>query len=41
MDAYIYPNEDLYYQQLDEGDTRWDTPPILEELKAKAKSAGL
>ena len=31
MDAYIYPNEDLYYQQLDHGDTRWDTPPILEE----------
>jgi len=41
MDAYIYPNEALYYQQLDEGETRWETPPILEELKAKAKSAGL
>ena len=41
MDAYIYPNEALYYQQLDEGETRWETPPILEELKAEAKSAGL
>ena len=41
MDAYIYPNEALYYQQLDEGETRWETPPILEELKAKAKSVGL
>ena len=41
MDAYIYPNEALYYQQLDEGETRWETPPVLEELKAKAKSAGL
>jgi len=41
MEAYIYPNEDLYYQQLNEGETRWETPPILEELKAKAKSAGL
>ena len=41
MDAYIYPNEDLYYEQLDKGETRWETPPILEELKAKAKSAGL
>ena len=37
MDAYIYPNEALYYQQLDEGETRWETPPILEELKAKAE----
>jgi acyl-CoA dehydrogenase len=41
MDAYIYPNEDLYYEQLNEGESRWETPPILEELKAKAKSAGL
>ena len=41
MDAHIYPNEDLYYEQLNEGESRWETPPILEELKAKAKSAGL
>ena len=41
MDAYIYPNEELYYQQLDEGESRWEHPPILEELKDKAKSAGL
>ena len=41
MDAYIYPNEELYYQQLDEGESRWEHPPILEELKEKAKSAGL
>jgi len=37
----IEPNERLYYQQLDEGETRWATPPIMEELKAKAKAAGL
>ena len=41
MDAHIFPNEDLYYEQLNEGESRWETPPILEELKAKAKSAGL
>jgi acyl-CoA dehydrogenase len=41
MDAYVYPNEATYYQQLDEGDTRWKPVPILEELKAKAKAAGL
>ena len=26
--------------QLDEGDDRWHAPPIMEELKAKAKKAG-
>ncbi len=41
MDAYIFPNEATYAAQLDEGDTRWKAVPILEELKAKAKSAGL
>ena len=34
MDAYIYPNEALYYKLLDEGDTRWESPPVLEEHKA-------
>ena len=41
MDAHVFPNEATYYQQLEEGDTRWKPVPILEELKAKAKSAGL
>jgi acyl-CoA dehydrogenase len=41
MDEYVFPNEATYYQQLDEGDTRWKPVPILDELKAKAKSAGL
>ena len=41
MEAHIYPNEKLFDQQLDEGDTRWQIPPIMEELKAKAKDDGL
>lgn len=41
MDAYVYPNERLYYDQLDAGDSRWIVSPILEELKAKARDAGL
>jgi acyl-CoA dehydrogenase len=41
MEAYVYPNESTYYEQLDEGNTRWKPLPILEDLKAKAKSAGL
>jgi len=42
MDAYIYPNELLFEQQLDEQPDRWSAiPPIMEELKQKAKEEGL
>ncbi|MBM4243212.1 MAG: acyl-CoA dehydrogenase [Deltaproteobacteria bacterium] len=41
MDEHVYPNEATYGRQLDEGASRWDIPPIMEELKAKAKAAGL
>ncbi len=40
MDEHIYPNEKLYYQQIREGD-RWQPVPIIEELKPKARAAGL
>ena len=40
MDKYIYPHEETYYRQIDEGD-RWEPPAILDELKAKAREAGL
>ena len=40
MDAHIYPNEELYEQQLSEGD-RWQPIQIIEDLKPKAKAAGL
>jgi acyl-CoA dehydrogenase len=41
MDAYVYPNEETYAQQVADGD-RWnDLPPVLEELKAKAREEGL
>jgi acyl-CoA dehydrogenase len=41
MDDYIYPNEQVFYGQLDEAESRWSVPPVLEELKDKAKAAGL
>ena len=41
MEKHVYPNEKLFNQQLDEGPTRWEIPPIMEELKSKAKSEGL
>ncbi|MBV6487410.1 MAG: acyl-CoA dehydrogenase [Alphaproteobacteria bacterium] len=40
MDAHVYPAEPLYERQLDAGD-RWAQPPVMEELKAKARAAGL
>ena len=36
----IIPNESLYEQQVEEGG-RWCVPPIIEEMKEKAKKAGL
>ena len=39
MDAHVYPNEAVYEAQLSA--TRWEQPPIMEELKAKARAARL
>jgi acyl-CoA dehydrogenase len=41
MDEHVYPNEHLYHQQIDEAPSRWQVPPIMEELKVKARAAGL
>jgi acyl-CoA dehydrogenase len=41
MNEYVYPNEKTYHEQVAEADNRWETPPIMDELKEKAKSAGL
>jgi acyl-CoA dehydrogenase len=40
MDEHIYPNERTFEQQVDEGD-RWQPTAIVEELKTKARAAGL
>ncbi|MFZ0371650.1 MAG: acyl-CoA dehydrogenase [Halobacillus sp.] len=42
MEDEVYPNERLYEEQLNQQETRWSSvPPIMEELKSKAKEAGL
>src|SRR5689334_11540990 len=41
MDREIYPAEAVFERQLNEQPSRWQVPPIMEELKAKAKAAGL
>ncbi|MGO1060626.1 acyl-CoA dehydrogenase [Planococcus sp. FY231025] len=42
MEENVYPNEKLFEQQLNAQADRWsEIPPIMEELKKKAKDAGL
>ncbi|MDF0725430.1 acyl-CoA dehydrogenase [Cytobacillus sp. S13-E01] len=42
MNEYVYPNERLYEEQLNKQENRWsEVPPIMEELKEKAKAQGL
>src|SRR5216683_248393 len=40
MDEHVYPNERTYHHQIAEGD-RWQPTAIVEELKPKARTAGL
>ena len=40
MDDHVYPNEHRYHEGLSEAN-RWQPRPIVEELKPKAKAAGL
>jgi acyl-CoA dehydrogenase len=39
MDEQIYPNEKRYYQEIE--NDRWAPTKVIEELKPKARSAGL
>ena len=41
MDEHVYPNETVYHEQLNAMDNRFQTVPLMEELKAKARAAGL
>jgi acyl-CoA dehydrogenase len=41
LNDHIIPAEHTYHEQLDKGGDRWTSPPVMEELKAKAKKAGL
>ena len=41
MDEFVYPNEKLYHEQIDKNDPFSKIPPIMEELKEKAKQHGL
>ena len=39
MDEFIYPNEQRFEKEIDRD--RWSPNPVIEELKLKARAAGL
>jgi acyl-CoA dehydrogenase len=41
MMRHVYPAESTFAEQLAAGATRWQIPPIMEELKARARERGL
>ena len=41
MDEVVYPHERPYAAQVDAAANRWESPPIMEDLKRQARAAGL
>ena len=41
MDAHIYPNEEHYAEQLAQAEDRFGALPLMDDLKEKARAAGL
>jgi acyl-CoA dehydrogenase len=41
MDEHVYPNDAVYREQLESAENRFSYLPIMDELKAKARAAGL
>lgn len=41
MDEHIYPNEKAYHDYFQSAENRWTSPPLMDELKARARQDGL
>ena len=41
MNDIVYPNEPVYHEQFEAQEDRWQTPQIIEDMKAQARDAGL
>ena len=41
MDGNVYPNESVYEDYVEQAESRWTVPPVMEAMKAEAREAGL
>ena len=41
MQDFVYPAEGTFREQAENAPSRWDTPPVIEELKTEARAQGL
>ena len=41
MGEFVYPNEEVFEEQLEAAESRWTVPRIMDDLKAEAREAGL
>ena len=41
MDEVVYPNETTFADQLQTSTSRWESPAVMETMKAQARAAGL
>src|SRR6266496_6337828 len=41
MDECVYPQEQRFRDEIEQADDRWSTPPVIEELKTRARERGL
>ncbi len=41
MDEVVYSNERTFFEQVEASADRWVVPPVMEEMKAKARAKGL
>lgn len=41
MDEHVYCSEAEYFEAVDNGESRWTVPPVMETLKKRAHEAGL
>ena len=41
MDEHVYPNEEVYWQQVADSGDPYFHPPVMEEMKEEARSRGL
>jgi len=41
MDQVVYPNEQRFHDEVEAATDRWATPPVMNEMKQKARAAGL